>query len=118
MFIFQIREHLLQRGIKPTVTAFMRMGIAQRSAYNLLNGKAKSISLDHLGKICFYLNCTPKELLRYDIAKDDQSVNTHPLKEWTKRPTAFPLQEFQDMNPDQIEASQAAIRRILDGETE
>ena len=48
MFILQIRECFLQKGVKPTVSALMRMGIAERSAYNYLNGTAKSIKPEHL----------------------------------------------------------------------
>lgn len=118
MFTFQIKEHMLQRGMKPTVTAFMKMLIPQCSAYKLLNGTAKSINLDHLSAICVYLNCTPKELLRFHVEKDDHGMDNSPLAEWTKHPTAFPLTEFRNMSPAQIEASQAAIRRILDGEAE
>ena len=116
MFIFQIRECFLQKGLKPTVAAMKRMGIAERSAYNYLNGKAKTISPEHLFKLCCYLNCTPKELLRVELPEDDLSLENHPLKDWTKRPTAFPLQEFRDLNPTQLEAAQVAIRKIIDGE--
>ena len=116
MFVLQIRECFLQKGLKPTVAALMRMGIPERSAYNFLNGKAKSIKAEHLYKLCFYLNCTPKELLRVNLPKEDVSLENHPLKDWTKKPTAFPLQEFRDLNPTQLEAAQVAIRNIIDGE--
>lgn len=89
MFILQIRECFLQRGVKPTVSALMRMGIAERPAYNYLNGTAKSIKPEHLFKLCFYLNCTPKELLRVDLPEDDVSLANHPLKDWTKNPPLF-----------------------------
>ena len=116
MFILQIRECFLQKGVKPTVAALLRMGIAERSAYNYLNGTAKTIRPEHLYKLCFYLNCTPKELLRVDLPVDDLSLANHPLKDWTKKPTAFPLQEFRDLNPTQMEAAQVALRKIIDGE--
>lgn len=116
MFIFQIKEYFLQKGMKPTVSALMRMGIAQKSAYNYLTGKAMSIRPDHLYKMCTYLNCTPKELLRLDLPEDDPSLENNPLKEWAKKPTAFPLQDFRDLTPAQLVAAQAAIRKIIDGE--
>lgn len=116
MFILQIRECFLQKGLKPTVTVLMRMGIAERSAYNYLNGTAKNIRPEHLYKLCFYLNCTPKELLRVEIPEDDRSLDNHPLKDWAKKPTAFPLQEFRDLTPAQLEAAQVAIRKIIDSE--
>ena len=116
MLVFQIREVFLQKGLKPSVAVFQRMGISSRSAYNYLNGSAKSISPDHLYKLCLYLKCTPKELFRLDLPEDDPSLIDHPLKDWTKRPTAFPLQEFQHLSPAQLEAAQAAIRKIIDGE--
>jgi hypothetical protein len=92
------------------------MGIAQKSAYNYLSGKAMSIRPDHLYKMCTYLNCTPKELLRLDLPEDNATLQNHPLKDWAKRPTAFPLQEFRDLNPTQLEAAQVAIRKIIEGE--
>ena len=116
MFVFQIKEYFMQKGLKPSVYALMKIGIAQKSAYNLLSGKAKSIHPEHLYKLCTYLNCTPKELLRLDLPEDDASLQNHPLKEWAKRPTAFPLQELQDLNPVQLAAAQEAIRRIVEGE--
>ena len=116
MFVLQIRECFLQKGLKPSVSTLMKMGIAQKSAYNYLSGKAMSIRPDHLYKLCTYLNCTPKELLRLDLPEDDHSLENHPLKEWAKKPTAFPLQEFRDLNPTQLEAAQVAIRKIIDGE--
>ena len=67
-------------------------------------------------KLCFYLNCTPKELLRVNLPQDDRSLENHPLKDWMKKPTAFPLQEFQDLTPTQLEAAQVAIRKIIEGE--
>ena len=105
----------MQKGLKPTVATLMRMGIPVRSAYNFLNGKAKSIKPEHLYKLCFYLNCTPKELLHVELPEDVLSLENHPLKEWTKKPTAFPLQEFRDLNPTQLEAAQVAIRKIIEG---
>ena len=116
MIVFQIKEYFLQKGLKPSVSALMKMGIAQKSAYNYLSGKAMSIRPDHLYKMCTYLNCTPKELLRLDLPEDDASLENHPLKEWAKKPRAFPLQEFQDLTPAQLEAAQAAIRKIIEGE--
>ena len=116
MFVFQIRECFLQKGLKPTVTALMRIGIAERSAYNYLNGTAKTIKPDHLYKLCIYLNCTPKELLRVDLLESDASLENHPLKEWTKKLTAFPLQQFRDLNPIQLAAAQVAIQKIIKGE--
>lgn len=116
MFVFQIKEYFMQKGLQPSVYTLMKMGIAQKSAYNYLSGKAKSIRPDHLYKLCTYLNCTPKELLRLDLPEDDASLENHPLKEWARHPTAFPLQEFQDLTPSQLEAAQVAIRRIVEGE--
>ena len=116
MFIFQIKEYFLQKGLKPSVSTLMKMGIAQKSAYNYLSGKAMSIRPDHLYKMCTYLNCTPKELLRLDLPEDDPSLENHPLKEWAKRPTAFPLHELQDLTPAQLEAAHVAIRKIIKGE--
>lgn len=116
MFVFQIKEYFMQKGLKASVYSLMKMGIAQKSAYNYLSGKAKSIRPDHLYKMCMYLNCTPKELIRLDLPEDDAGLQNHPLKEWTKRPTAFPLQELQDLTPAQLQAAHAAIRRITEGE--
>lgn len=110
MFVFQIKEYFMQKGHRPSVYTLMKMGIAQKSAYNYLSGKAKSIRPDHLYKMCTYLNCTPKELLRLDLPEDDPSLENHPLKEWAQRLTDFPTQELWDLNPEQLKAAHAAGR--------
>ena len=117
MLIFQIKECMLQKGFKPTVTALIRIGIAQRSAYRYLNGTSKVMSPDHLYKLCIYLNCTPKELMRVELPPGDKSLDDHPLKEWAVRPKAFPLQQFRQLTPDQLKQAQVAIDKIIAGET-
>ena len=106
----------MQKGMKPTVTALMRVGIAERSAYNYLNGTAKTITPAHLYKLCIYLNCTPKELMRVELPEGDKSLDDHPLKEWMVRPKAFPLQQFRQLSPDQLKQAQVAIEKIIAGE--
>lgn len=39
-----------------------------------------------------------------------------PAERLDEKPTAFPLQEFRDLNPRQLEAAQEAIRKIIEGE--
>ncbi|WP_326986475.1 hypothetical protein [Chryseobacterium sp. MP_3.2] len=59
---------------------------------------------------------TPKELLRVEVAPDFTGLENHALKDWSKHPTAFALQEFRDLNPTQMEAAQVALRRMIEGE--
>ena len=107
-----VKEMMLQKGIKPTPFQLEKLGIGRAVAARYLAGKAKSIKLEDLYRLCYSFNCTPKELLRVAVAADDQLENNHPLADWTLMLTAFPLQDFQRFSPAQMAKMQQLLEDI------
>ena len=117
MFVLSIKELMLQRGIKPNVNQLVRRGIGKTAAKNLLNGKAKSITLEQLFLLCQNFNCTPKEVM-YAKLQNPAGFENHPLKAWSQEPKAYPLEDFILLTPEQLEKTQEFINSILEeGET-
>ena len=40
-------------------------GISRKTLYNIYNDKTKGIEFETLNKLCFALDCTPNDILKY-----------------------------------------------------
>lgn len=49
------------------------VGITEANMSILRSGKARAIRFETLAKICFYLDCTPGDILKYE-KKDEDSL--------------------------------------------
>jgi len=89
MFKLRIKETMKQMGRKPTLSSLVLMGTKYTTAYDLMNGKSKSIKLKTLFDLCIYLNCTPNDLL--DISDKDLKLIPpgHPMLK-LKKPATTP----------------------------
>jgi DNA-binding Xre family transcriptional regulator len=110
MITLRIKELGLQKGIKPTIYLLNQIGIGKSAAKNYLNGKAKSISFEHLDKLCIFFNCTPQEILKVM----EPVPKNHPLAEWLDYGLPFPMQEFRDMSPAQLKEAGTVLREIME----
>lgn len=66
-------EILKKRGITSKELCHY-IGITEANLSILRSGKARGIRFNTLNKICFYLNCDVKDVLRYE--KEDQNEET------------------------------------------
>lgn len=112
MFVLMVKEMMLQKGIKPTPFHLEKIGIGRAVAARYLAGKAKSIKLEDLYRLCYHFKCTPKELLRVTATADDGLENNHPLAAWTMMLTAFPLDDFRNFSPSQMTKMQQMLEDI------
>lgn len=62
MVKFNIVELLKQNG-KTKYWLCQKMNITSRNINRLINGKTTSISFKYLEEFCYYLKCTPNELM-------------------------------------------------------
>lgn len=86
MFKPYIAQTFQLLGRKPKITTLVKIGVANTTAHNLLNGKANNIKLSTLFRICEMLNCTPNDL--FDIAdKDFQNLPPNHQLRKIKKPT-------------------------------
>jgi DNA-binding Xre family transcriptional regulator len=113
MFKLRIKETMKQMGVKPTISKLTFLGSKYSTAYNLMNGKAKSIKLKTLFDICIYLNCTPNDLL--DIADKDMNLipKGHPLLK-LKKPDYIhsPISTLRDLPYDKINEANELLNKL------
>lgn len=56
-------EDLLKKNGKTKYWICQRMNITSRNLNKIINGETTSISFKYIEEFCFYLNCTPGELI-------------------------------------------------------
>lgn len=105
---------MLQKGIKPTVFLLFKIGIPRVAAKSYLNGKAKSMALEHLAMLTIYFNCTPKEIFGVQDYPPGRIPKGHAMMEWAEYNLMFPMQDIREMSPKQIEEVGKAVREILE----
>ena len=112
MFVIQIKEMLLQKGVLRPYAQLLKMGVPRMRAQKLLNGKAKNIYLADIYKFCTYLNCTPKELLQVVLPPNSTSLDNHPLKDWIKKDDINLIKELIDLNPEQTQKVKELVKEL------
>ncbi|WP_026706005.1 helix-turn-helix domain-containing protein [Flavobacterium soli] len=115
MMKFTVRELMIQKGLKPSARRLTRAGIGYETARKLIDNRAKSIKLEDMTKLCFYLKCTPRELFGID-ASNLEIQEGHPLEEWIIKDIAYPVQELMTMTPMELKLTQEYIRKIRNKE--
>lgn len=73
MLNLNIKRVMMLRGIESPYRALVSLGFAPVTAKNLLENKTKRIEFRQLERICFYLNCTPNDLIEWQ--PPDQMAN-------------------------------------------
>lgn len=61
---------LLRKNKKSKYWICQRMNITSRNLNRIIRGETNSISFKYIEEFCYYLNCTPGELLIY-VPDDD-----------------------------------------------
>ncbi|WP_276978870.1 helix-turn-helix transcriptional regulator, partial [Flavobacterium filum] len=98
MITLYIKEMLRYKNLKPTASTLAKMGISWITANNMLSNKAKSITFDHVEKLCIGLNCTPNELFNYKPDKKGVGPD-YVIHEIKKEGTPLALQDVLQRMP-------------------
>lgn len=112
MFVVQIKEMMLEKGVLRPYAQLLKMGVPRVRAQKLLKGTNKNIYLSDLYKFCTYLNCTPKELLKVVLPADSSSLENHPLKDWVKQEDINLIKELIDLNPNEMERVKEFVKEL------
>lgn len=117
MMKLSVKELMLQKGMKPTARRLTQSGIGYTASRRLINGEAKSIYFEDMEKLCYFFNCTPRELF-YCSDKPYPIPEGHPLEEWRNVSFPFPVQDIRVMTPKQTKQVQEFITKMMNGELE
>ena len=63
-------EALLKKNNKSKYWLRQRMNITSRNLNKIIRGETSSISFKYIEEFCYYLNCTPSELITIEKSKD------------------------------------------------
>lgn len=69
MIIVNIEE-LLKKNNRSKYWLKQKMNITSRNINRIINGETDSISFRYIEEFCYYLNCTPGELIIYEKEED------------------------------------------------
>jgi DNA-binding Xre family transcriptional regulator len=68
LFRWNIRNICLLRGIKTQKKLADISGADKNLVNDIWNSRQRSVSIKTLGKICVALNCTPSDVLSFELA--------------------------------------------------
>ena len=63
-------EELLKKNNKSKYWLRQKMNLTSRNINRIIKGETTSISFKYIEDFCYYLNCTPGELITYINDKD------------------------------------------------
>lgn len=101
MLTFNLSTIFSARGVQNEYSLIRKLGIGHMAAHNLVNGKVRSVRLDHIEKICVALHSTPNDLLEW--TPEDQAVKEdHPLFGLMRKERLDLLSEIRDLPLDKL----------------
>ena len=109
MFILEIRQAFLERGIKYPYAQLLKLGIGRDSAQKMLRGEAVQIHFAHLEQLCLLLNCTPQELIKYKSAHP--LPENSPLQAWLYKEETPLAETLQALSPAQLQELKALYQQ-------
>jgi DNA-binding Xre family transcriptional regulator len=99
MLNLNIIELAQSRGIKNLTTHLMKFGFTYQPAFRLASGKAKTLPVPTIEKLCLALNCAPSELFSYTPSQTKPLPASHPLLSLVPKQKIVNLQNFTDEIP-------------------
>ncbi len=88
MLFFTPQRVMAMRGIDKMFNFLHKNGFIRSTASYLLSGKPSHIKIEHIGRLCVALNCTPNDLFEWkpdsqNIISADHALNSM-IKEHSK----------------------------------
>lgn len=105
MLKFKIKEVLLTLDKRYPQAWLMKIcRFSNNKAFNIINGKQKSISLADITELCYQLHCSPNDLLYWDPNPQRPLPPTHPCITQLSPPDVTPEWQnlFKNMYPDEV----------------
>jgi DNA-binding Xre family transcriptional regulator len=111
MIKFYIKEVLKVKGYKPNTHILQRMGLRYTAANRLIKGETRSLTLDHLEMLCVFLNCTPNDILNFEMNAENPLNSEHPLNTLIKPINQeSPIDYIKTLTPEQAVEATALVK--------
>lgn len=119
MFELYITQLIEKLGRKPIPSFLSKLNINYRTAQTLISGKAKSIKLETMFKLCEILQCTPNDLLTISPKTAQNLPPNHPLLGLMKKPfNESPLDMLRTFTPTDLDNVAQLIKEYKEGKAE
>lgn len=117
MFIFNPKRIMKMRGIDKMFNFLHKNGFIRNTANYIVNETVSSIKIEHIGRLCLILNCTPNDLFEWQ--KDEQNVlpENHALNALVKEslPEVNIKKLLRDIPLDKLQEAEALLKGLKDG---
>lgn len=85
MLKFELQSLMESREVQDPLRFLIKVGFNYHTAHRLLRTNSRSIRMDHVEQLCIALNCTPDDLLVWEVPRTMGNLSKHPLKKLTNR---------------------------------
>jgi DNA-binding Xre family transcriptional regulator len=117
MLIFNPKRLMAMRGIEKMFNYLHKNGFIRTTASYLLNGTASHIKIEHIGRLCFMLNCTPNDLFEWRPDTTGALPENHALQAIVK--TDMNLTNIKELlkeiPPDRLTEVEGLLKGLRDG---
>ena len=112
MLKFSLSHIFKARGIKRPYSFLRNLGLSHSVAHRLAHDDVKTMTLDHVGKLCQALHCTPNDLLEWSTEGTHVSSD-HPLSNLVRSSQAINLvEELKQIPLDRLGELQEQIKNL------
>ena len=113
MLIFNPKRILMLRGVDKMFNYLHNSGFIRSTATYLLNGTASHLKIEHLGKLCVLLNCTPNDLFEWRPDSKNVLPAGHALNSIIK--SEQKINNIKDLLQDIPPAKLSEVENLLKG---
>jgi DNA-binding Xre family transcriptional regulator len=117
MLIFNPKRILMLRGIDKMFNYLHNHGFIRSTASYLLDGTASHLKIEHIGKLCVILNCTPNDLFEWRTDSNTVLPENHALHAIMKEPQkALNLKKMlEDIPVERLAEVESLLKGLKDG---
>jgi DNA-binding Xre family transcriptional regulator len=117
MLYFNPKRIMAMRGIDKMFNYLHKNGFIRTTATYLLNNTASHIKIEHIGKLCFLLNCTPNDLFEWHPDNTYVLTENHALNTLIKHDKAVAnIKELlKEIPPERLGEVESLLKGLKDG---
>lgn len=117
MLKFNPQRMMALRGIEKMFNYLHKNGFIRTTATYLLNGTASHIKIEHIGRLCFLLNCTPNDLFEWRIDNTNVLSENHALHSIVKSNESIANIKdlLKEIPPERLPEVENLLKGLKDG---
>lgn len=116
MLVLNLNRIINLRGFDRVYTFLAANGFVHSTAWKIDNNKLSSIKIEHIGKLCVLLNCTPNDLFDWKPEQANPLPADHALNALVKEEISLDLKKLLKGIPiDKMPEVENLLKGLKDG---